>query len=237
MVLLVDDEDSFVSSLTHALGREGYRVLTAADGPAGLEIALREQPEVVLLDLMLPGMHGLDVCRAVREADIPQPGIIMVTAKGTDFDAVVGLESGADDYIAKPFNLNLLLARIRALLRRHRRGAAGSAAQVPSAARVIIGELAIDPDAYEAYWGDHALDLSPRLFELLLYLGRNLGRVLTRDELLNEVWGYDYAGQTRTVDVHVHWLREMLAAAGARGEMIQTVRGVGYKMVALAGGD
>ena len=238
VVLVVDDEESFVSSLRHTLSREGYRVLTAFDGPSALEIALREQPDVILLDLMLPGMHGLEVCRAIRLAPIKvQPGVIMVTAKSTDFDAVVGLESGADDYIAKPFNLNLLLARLRALMRRNRRlGDAADGGLPGESAELTVGPLQLRPAAYEAAWDHHPLALSPRLFELLLHLARNVGRVVTRDELLNEVWGYDYAGQTRTVDVHVHWLRELLATAGDAGEMIQTVRGVGYKMVAPAQG-
>jgi two-component system alkaline phosphatase synthesis response regulator PhoP len=238
VVLVVDDEESFVSSLRHTLSREGYRVLTAFDGPGALEIALREQPDVILLDLMLPGIHGLEVCRAIRSAPLKlQPGVIMVTAKSTDFDAVVGLESGADDYIAKPFNLNLLLARIRALMRRHRRVDDASGNGHPAEpAELTVGPLHLRPAAYEAAWDHHPLALSPRLFELLLHLARNVGRVVTRDELLNEVWGYDYAGQTRTVDVHVHWLRELLATAGDAGEMIQTVRGVGYKMVPPAQG-
>lgn len=238
-VLVVDDEESFVSSLTHALAREGYRTLAAYDGREALDVALHEKPDVVLLDLMLPGMHGLEVCRALRAAPGPQPGVIMVTAKGTDFDAVVGLESGADDYIAKPFNLNLLLARVRALLRRRNRDSEQPARghEAPAAERLVLGDLVILPEAYEAHWGEEQLDLSPRLFELLLYFARNVGRVLTRDELLNEVWGYDYAGQTRTVDVHVHWLRELLTAAGDQAGMIGTIRGVGYKMTPATDGD
>jgi DNA-binding response OmpR family regulator len=251
-VLIVDDESSFVTSLALALGREGYRVLSAGDGASGLAIWLRERPDVVLLDLMLPRMHGLDVCRAIRAADGPQPGVIMVTAKDSDIEAVVGLESGADDYVAKPFNLSLLLARVRALLRRSRRqepndppGATADPdraglepdAGPPAAAAVRyiqLDRLRIDPAAYEAAWDGHQLDLSPRLFGLLRYLAANAGRVISRDELLNEVWGYEYAGQTRTVDVHVHWLREALSAAGA-ADLILTVRGVGYKLAAHGG--
>lgn len=238
-ILVVDDEESFVTSLAHALKREGYRVLTAGTGPTGLELALEEQPDVVLLDLMLPGMPGLEVCRAIRAVGGPdQPGIIMVTAKSSDVDAVVGLESGADDYVAKPFNLSLLLARIRALLRRnpHRRDQAAAAlAGGPDFERLQLGELLVDEGAYVASWAGRPLDLSPRLFALLLYLARRPGRVVTRDDLLNDVWGYDYAGQTRTVDVHVHWLRELLDAAGASSQLIQTVRGVGYKLVPPGG--
>jgi len=255
-VLVVDDEESYVASLSLALRREGYRVLSASDGPSGLEVALSERPAVVLLDLMLPGLPGLDVCRAIRDGGPPQPGIIMVTAKGTDFEAVVGLESGADDYVAKPFNLNLLLARIRALVRRERRKhAAPSGAppeQVPPSAQagvaashagpglIVLGDLVIDLEAYEVHYRGQGIDLSPRLFELLVHLVRQAGKVATRDQLLNELWGYDYAGQTRTVDVHVHWLRELLAEAGVPQGIIHTVRGVGYKLVAaslLAGGD
>lgn len=238
-ILVVDDEESFVTSLAHALKREGYRVLTAGTGPAGLELALGERPDVVLLDLMLPGMPGLEVCRAIRAGGgSKQPGIIMVTAKTSDVDAVVGLESGADDYVAKPFNLSLLLARIRALLRRnlHRRDPAAAAAEdAPDHDRLQLGELVVDEGAYVASWAGRPLDLSPRLFALLLYMARRPGRVVTRDDLLNEVWGYDYAGQTRTVDVHVHWLRELLEAAGAGSQLIQTIRGVGYKLVPPGG--
>ena len=235
-ILVVDDEESFVSSLRYSLTREGYRVLTAFDGPTALEIALRDTPDLILLDLMLPGMHGLEVCRAVRAANLAnQPGVIMVTAKGSDFDAVVGLESGADDYIAKPFNLNLLLARVRSLLRRRLRGSVGQTggdAASGGGAELVVDRLRLRPAGYEAEWDDQPLRLSPRLFELLLHLARNIGRVVTRDELLDKVWGYDYGGQTRTVDVHVHWLREVLAEVGAPDGLIQTVRGVGYKMAA-----
>lgn len=251
-VLVVDDEPSFVSSLGLALRREGYRVLSAGDGAAGLEMALHQRPDVVLLDLMLPGMHGLEVCRAIRAASGPQPGVIMVTAKDEDIDAVVGLESGADDYVAKPFHLGLLLARVRALLRRQRRLELAAAASSPPAAPagallpgavppapampppLVVGRLTIDSAAYEAAWNGRPLDLSPRLFMLLRYLAANAGRVICRDELLNQVWGFEFAGQTRTVDVHVHSLREVLAAAGA-GELILTVRGVGYKLAAAGG--
>ncbi len=238
-ILVVDDEESFVLSLNHALSREGYRPLAAYDGPAALEMAVREHPDVILLDLMLPGMHGLEVCRALRAAPIPQPGVIMVTAKDTDLDAVVGLESGADDYVAKPFNLDVLLARVRALLRRRRREAAANGPREKAQAEdsITVGGLTVCPEGYEATYRGVQLDLSPRLFGLLLHLARNVGRVLTRDELLNDVWGYEYAGQTRTVDVHVHWLRELLVAAGGCPETIQTVRGVGYKMTVPADGD
>lgn len=260
VVLVVDDEQGFVAPLAHTLSREGYRVLTAHDGLAALDLVRQECPDVVLLDLMLPGLAGLQVCRAIRTLDIPQPGVIMVTAKSADVDTVVGLESGADDYVAKPFNLSLLLARIRALLRRIQRPAgagqprewgpgapagpgvpgggpggsvtphtAGQAAE--DGPMVVLGGLEIDPDAYEARWEGRPVNLSPRPFELLLYLARHHGRVLGRDQLLDEVWGPDYDGEVRTVDVHIHWLRAVLAGAGCKDNIIQTVRGVGYKLV------
>lgn len=243
VILVVDDEESFVAPLAHTLTREGYRVLIAYDGLAALDLVEREQPDVVLLDLMLPGMSGLQVCRAIRGLAIPQPGVVMVTAKGADVEAVVGLESGADDYVAKPFNLSLLLARVRALLRRIQPGeppaaavqlpeAAGSTPQVTqNAPPIALGDLVIAPDAYEARWRGRSLGLSPRPFELLLYLARNAGRVIGRDELLDEVWDRDYDGEVRTVDVHIHWLREQLATAGCEETILQTVRGVGYKLV------
>jgi two-component system alkaline phosphatase synthesis response regulator PhoP len=241
-VLVVDDEESFVAPLAHTLAREGYRVLTAHDGPAALDLVAREQPDVVLLDLMLPGLSGLQVCRSIRKLNIPQPGVIMVTAKGTDVDAVVGLESGADDYVAKPFSLSLLLARVRALLRRIQpmelRDSAAPlevAGIAHSEPPLVLGSLVIEPDAYEAKFKGRPLGLSPRPFELLLYLARNAGRVIGRDELLDEVWGRDYDGEVRTVDVHIHWLREQLAAAGCKHNILQTVRGVGYKLAPPAG--
>ena len=226
-ILVVDDEESFVASLVHALSREGYKVYSASDGPTALSRATTKRPDVILLDLMLPGMSGLSVCRAIREQPDYQPGIIMVTAKDTDVDEVVGLESGADDYVTKPFNLSLLLARIRALLRRQKR----EQSPQPKPEHIVLGDLEILPGAYEAYCNHTAIDLSPRLFAILLHLAQRLGQVCTRDELLNQVWGYDYAGETRTVDVHVHWLREHLERAGCTRVEIQTVRGVGYKLV------
>jgi len=232
VVLVVDDEEDFRASLGHALGREGYRVLTAVDGPSAVLVARKEQPDLILLDLMLPGMPGLEVCRSIREwRDRLQPGIIMVTAKSTDIDAVTGLESGADDYVSKPFNLGLLLARMRALLRRLKRQRSTSTGAASHDQTVQLGDLAMDLQAYEVFCHGKPIDLSPRLFSMLAYLAKNAGRVVTRDELLNQVWGYEYIGQTRTVDVHVHWLREQLDRAGC-GDYIHTIRGVGYKMTA-----
>jgi DNA-binding response OmpR family regulator len=227
-VLVVDDEESFVASLKLALGREGYKVLVAHDGPSAVGLLEREKVDIILLDLMLPGMSGLDVCRIIRQKP-GAPGIIMVTAKSSDIDAIVGLETGADDYVAKPFNMSLLLARMRALLRRQRRLFA--AENVGSGRKIIFGALEIDTAAYEVHCDGRPVDLSPRLFDVLVYLARREGEVVNRDDLLNNVWGYDFAGETRTVDVHLHWLREHLTNSGCP-DMIQTIRGVGYKFVA-----
>lgn len=226
-ILVVDDERSFVASLEHALRREGYRVSKAFDGPSALATFTREKPDVVLLDLMLPGTSGLEVCRSIRQSQEPQPGIIMVTAKDTDMDAVIGLESGADDYVTKPFNLGILLARIRALLRRQKRASQGGR----NMRRLVLGDIEIDTASYELTCKGNHIDLSPRLFGLLQYLAENQGQVVTRDELLNRIWGYEYAGETRTVDVHIHWLREHLNSAGCTSVAVQTIRGVGYKLV------
>jgi DNA-binding response OmpR family regulator len=218
-VLLVDDEESFVASLSYVLSREGYDVSVAYDGERALEMAMSEHPDLVLLDVMLPGQSGLEVCRQIKAR--VRAAIIMLTARDGEMDMVVGLEAGADDYVSKPFNLSVLLARIRAVLRR----------QAGAEEAVSMGPLVLMPGSYNARWDEVSLDLTPRLFQLLLLLAENPGKVLSRDEILDRVWGYEYLGQTRTVDVHIHWLREALAQASGSPDIIQTVRGVGYRLV------
>ena len=236
-ILVVDDEAVLVETIAYNLEQAGYQVITAADGGSALEAARRETPDLVILDLMLPEMDGLEVCRQLRRehttATIP---IMMLTAKGDEIDKVVGLEVGADDYVTKPFGRRELLARVRALLRRADYPTAGNdhtsqetSGEVPRPSRELVaGPLRIDLAGRRVNCRGQDLELQPKQFDLLTYLVRNRGTVLTRDQLLQNVWGYDYVGDTRTVDVHVRWLREKLEEDPANPKLIQTVRGVGY---------
>jgi DNA-binding response OmpR family regulator len=237
-ILVVDDESVLVETIAYNLEQAGYQVMTASDGVSALEIAHSELPELIILDVMLPGMDGLEICRQLRRenstATIP---IIMLTAKGDEIDKVVGLEVGADDYVTKPFGRRELLARVRALLRRadypsnndERAQQADTAQEVrPVTKELQAGPLRIDLSGRRVNCRGTDLELQPKQFDLLTYLVRNRGTVLTRDQLLHNVWGYDYAGDTRTVDVHIRWLREKLEEDPANPKLIQTVRGVGY---------
>lgn len=236
-ILVVDDEAVLVETIAYNLEQAGYAVVTAADGTSALEAAQREKPDLIILDLMLPEMDGLEVCRQLRrEGNTATTPIMMLTAKGEEIDKVVGLEVGADDYVTKPFGRRELLARVRALLRRidyaipnEERVVKDTVAEVPRPNRELAaGPLRIDLAGRRVYCRGQVLELQPKQFELLTYLVRNRGTVLTRDQLLHNVWGYDYAGDTRTVDVHVRWLREKLEEDPANPRLIQTVRGVGY---------
>jgi two-component system OmpR family response regulator len=227
-VLIVEDDKTLIDALKYNLSKEGYRVVTAIDGLQGLEVARTERPDLIILDIMLPRLDGLEVCRILRKEMITP--ILMLTAKVEEIDKVVGLELGADDYITKPFSLRELLARIRAMLRRAEmlKEEAGSKEEaMPPAMR--IGKLKADFVRHEVSLGDFVLDLSPKEFELLVFLMRNRGRAFTRDYLLEKVWGYDYAGDTRTVDVHIRWLRRKIEANPSRPQYLLTVRGYGYK--------
>lgn len=233
-ILVVEDDADLRDLITYNLRGEGYFVLTAADGVTALDIARQNPVSLVLLDLMLPRLDGLDVCRQLRArpetASVP---ILMLTARGEETDTVVGLEVGADDYVTKPFSWKELRARIRALLRRGEQTSATTAGQrEPTAdeSRVLTtGDLRIDVDRREVHRGEREIELPARLFDLLVYMVRNKGLVLTRDRLLQHVWGYDYAGDTRTVDVHMRWLREKVEDDPATPLLVQTVRGVGYR--------
>ncbi len=217
-ILVVDDEPNIVDLLRLYLEREGFRVLAASDGASALAITEAEAPDLVVLDLMLPGIDGLEVCRRIRRtSDVP---IVMLTARGDDLDIVVGLEVGADDYVAKPFHPRTLLARVRAVLRRSDGSSRGPRAYA-------CGALTVDPRRREAIVSGRLLELRPREFDLLAALARQPGVVLTRDGLLEDVWGTDFPGETRTVDVHVAELRRKL---GPDGPAIETVRGVGYRL-------
>jgi DNA-binding response OmpR family regulator len=220
-ILLVEDETTVRETLASSLQAEGYDVLTATDGVAGLRRAREDTPDLIVLDLMLPELDGLSLCRILRrESDVP---IIMLTARGTEMDKITGLETGADDYVVKPFSTGELLARVRANLRR----AEGTGRQ--SRTRLQSGELTLDLVARRVYRGDEELRLTHKEFDLLAELMRNKGAVLSRDLLLNQVWGYDYVGDSHTVDVHVRWLREKVEDDPSSPVRITTVRGVGYR--------
>jgi DNA-binding response OmpR family regulator len=236
-ILVVDDEPVLVETIAYNLEQAGYQVITAADGASALQAARREVPDLIILDIMLPEMDGLEVCRQLRrESSTATTPIMMLTAKSDEIDKVVGLEVGADDYVTKPFGRRELLARVRALLRRSdyvpleaEKSAQETDNEVPRANRELVaGPLRIDLAGRRVNCRGNEMELQPKQFELLTYLVRNRGTVLTRDQLLHNVWGYDYAGDTRTVDVHVRWLREKLEEDPANPRLIQTVRGVGY---------
>ena len=218
-ILVVDDESNIIELARMYLEREGYQVMWATDGRSGLEKALRDFPDLVILDIMLPGLDGWEVCRRLRrERDVP---IVMLTARSDDVDKVVGLELGADDYVVKPFNPRELVARVRAVLRR-----CGPGAGAPEA--LEAGALRIDLAGREATAAGEVLDLRAKEFDLLAAFVENAGVVLSRERLLEKAWGYDFYGDTRTVDVHVSHLRAKLAGSGCA---IETLRGVGYKFV------
>jgi two-component system alkaline phosphatase synthesis response regulator PhoP len=225
-LLLVEDEPGLVMTLTDRLLAEGYEVESATTAPTGLEMATSGAFEAILLDVMLPGGNGLDICRTLRQRGVQTP-ILMLTAKGQVVDRVVGLKLGADDYLVKPFEMAELLARIEALLRR---SAAAAAAPIGDAFR--FGDVAIDFRRAEVTKAGQMLDLSAREFKLLRYFVEHRGAALTRDELLNEVWGYNAMPSTRTVDVHVAWLRQKLEDNPRHPQFIITVHGLGYKFVA-----
>jgi DNA-binding response OmpR family regulator len=218
-VLIVEDDATVRDTLVLNLQAEGHEVLAAADGEAGLEMGRASHPDLVVLDVMLPRLDGLTVCRLLRRGSaVP---IILLTARGTETDKIIGLETGADDYIVKPFSLGEFLARVRAALRRGK--------SVAPAAELVGGDLRLDLVGRRAYRADLEIALAPREFDLLAALMRNRGAVLTRDLLLALVWGDDYPGDARTVDVHVRWLRKKVERDPARPEHILTVRGMGYR--------
>ena len=220
-ILVVEDETTLRETLAEALEAEGYRVVGAADGRQALERFRAERPDLVLLDLMLPELSGVEVTRIVRsESDVP---IVMLTAKGAEIDKVVGLELGADDYITKPFSLRELVARIRALFRRSEQRAAE-----PPPGLIDLGRSQLDTAGHRLLRDGVEIPLKPKAFELLSFLVRHPGQVFSRDQLLEHVWGYDYAGETRTVDVHIHWLRGRIEEDPANPALLRTVRGVGY---------
>jgi len=223
LVLVVDDEPNIIELARLYLEREGFHVKSAGDGRAALREVENLRPALLVLDLMLPEVDGFEVCRRLRAGNNPIP-ILIVTARDDDVDKILGLEMGADDYLTKPFNPRELVARVKAILRR------GELREPHiEAGPLHVADLTIDPDRREARVLDRALDLRTQEFEVLLALVQNQGRVLSREKLLDLAWGYDFFGQTRTVDVHVAQLRRKLGASQVR---IETVTGVGYKLVA-----
>ena len=218
-VLVVDDEPTLVATLKYNLEREGYNVVAATDGEKAISLARAERPDLMILDLMLPAVDGLEVCRILRrEMSLP---ILMLTARAGEVDKVVGLEIGADDYVTKPFSTRELLARVRALLRR---------TATPLDEEVLVsGDLRVDMKRREVTRNDKPVELKPKEMELLIYFMRNKGRAFTREQLLREVWGYDFYGDSRTVDVHVSWLRQKIEEQPGKPVRILTIRGVGYR--------
>lgn len=218
-ILIVEDDETLQQTLAYNLEREGYTVAVATDGQTGLKIARDQALDLIILDVMLPQLDGLSVCRILRrELDVP---IIMLTARSSEVDKIIGLDSGADDYITKPFSLGEFLARVRAALRRNPKQTA--------AERLASNDLALDLVARKAYKGSTELNLSYKEFDLLAELIRNPGIVLSRDLLLTKVWGYDFYGESRTVDVHIRWLREKIEDEPSKPKRITTIRSIGYR--------
>ncbi len=228
-ILVVEDELVLRETLAYNLTKQGYEVITAADGSRAVELARQEKPDLILLDIMLPGIDGFEVCRILRQ-DYNAP-IIMLTARDEEVDKIVGLEVGADDYLTKPFSMRELLARVKAQLRRVRllREAFADEVEEEAAQELRAGDLVIDLDRREVSLDGEPLALKPMEYELLTYLAQNEGRVLSRDQLLEQVWGWDYTGGSRTVDVHVRWLREKIEEDPSDPTRIITVRGIGYR--------
>lgn len=244
-ILVVDDEETIAEGLKYNLIREGYEVRVSNEGRQALSLAVAEKPDLVILDLMLPGMNGLDVCRSLRQSStVP---ILMLTAKEEEVDKILGLELGADDYMTKPFNLRELIARVRAMLRRMEMLQTVSLQNTIPTTEVIhntevsspsllmqqeviaVGNLAINLNQHTVMLGGKPITLKPKEFDLLAFLARHRGQVLTRETLLERVWDYDYSGGTRTVDVHIRWIREKIEADPSKPRYIHTIFGVGYK--------
>ncbi|WP_003541807.1 response regulator transcription factor [Desulfotomaculum nigrificans] len=224
-ILVVDDEQPIRELVKYNLEREGFEVLLAGDGNTGLDMARTEAPDLIILDIMLPGMDGLSVCRTLHQEPATRAiPIIMLSARGEEVDKVLGLELGADDYITKPFSPRELIARVKARLRRQ---TTDNATQ--ETGRIAVGKLIIDQDRFVVSVNGVKQDLTPKEFELLRYLARHPGKVFSRDFLLEQIWGYEYTGDSRTVDVHIRHIRQKLEQIPGAPQFIETVRGVGYR--------
>ncbi|OIJ18275.1 DNA-binding response regulator [Anaerobacillus alkalidiazotrophicus] len=229
-LLVVDDEDSIVTLLQFNLEQAGYEIETAMDGSTAFKKASEFNFDLIILDLMIPEMDGLEVCKQLRQNKVSTP-ILMLTAKDDEFDKVLGLELGADDYMTKPFSPREVVARVRAILRRVSQNQDEKPKKDTIKKDLLkIGEVEIFPENYEVYYQGNQLELTPKEFELLLYLSNNKGRVLTRDQLLNAVWNYEFVGDTRIVDVHISHLREKIEPNTKKPIYIKTIRGLGYKL-------
>ncbi len=231
-ILVVDDEESIVTLLQFNLEKSGYDVMTAMDGANALTLATEESFDLIILDLMIPEIDGLEVCKKLRQQQILTP-ILMLTAKDDEIDKVLGLELGADDYMTKPFSPREVVARVRAILRRVEQQTIISQQQETSQTSstvITCGDISIYPGNYEVHYQRQPIDLTPKEFELLLYLATHKGRVLSRDQLLNAVWDYQFVGDTRIVDVHISHLREKLEPNTKKPIYIKTIRGLGYKL-------
>lgn len=227
-ILIIEDELSILKLLSYNLEREGYKVDSSMDGQEGLDKALENKYDMILLDLMLPNKDGMEICREIRQEKIETP-IIMLTAKDSEIDKIIGLEIGADDYITKPFSPREVVARMKAVFRRYKQSATADTKE-DNEEVVIVGEIEIFPEKYEVMVRGENLDLTPKEFDLLLYLARRTGRILSREQLLNAIWNYDFAGETRIVDVHISHLREKIEVDTKKPEYIITARGFGYKL-------
>lgn len=222
-ILVVDDEPSIVTLLSFNLKKAGFEVITAGRGTEALELIREQPPDLVILDLMLPEMDGMDVCKKMRQDFVFIP-ILMLTARDDELDKILGLELGADDYMTKPFSPREVIARVKAILRRSDLG------RQQQDEVLTVGDIKVYPNNFEATYKDREMQLTPKEFELLVYLMQNKGRVMTREQLLNAVWNYEFAGDTRIVDVHVSHLREKIEDVSRKPLYIKTVRGLGYKL-------
>lgn len=227
-VLIVEDEQSILKLLQYNLEKDGYSVTTAMDGREGYELGLTDAFDLILLDIMLPEMDGMDICRELRREKIDCP-IIMLTAKDSEIDKIVGLELGADDYITKPFSPREVLARMKAIFRRIEKRATPEERNELVDKEIIIGDIIIYPNQYEVTVRGTKEEVTPKEFELLLYLAKNKGRILNREQLLQAVWEFDFAGETRIVDMHISHLREKIEENPKKPVYIKTARGFGYK--------
>jgi two-component system, OmpR family, alkaline phosphatase synthesis response regulator PhoP len=222
-ILVVDDEDHIVELISYNLTSSGYKVITANNGLDAVRLAKEENPKLMLLDLMIPGLDGFDVCKAIRnDSETKDISVIMLTAKGEELDKILGLELGADDYMTKPFSIRELLARIKAVLRRTK--VLGGSEEIFKANGIFINF-----DRREVIIQDKKIDLTLKEFELLEILVKNRGKILTRETLLDKIWGYEYVGETRTVDVHIRYLRKKIEVDDKNPRFIETIRGVGYR--------
>jgi DNA-binding response OmpR family regulator len=228
LILLVDDETLITDSLAYSLKREGFEVKTVGDGNSALKAVEESKPDLIVLDLMLPDISGFEVCRRLRT--FTATPVIMLTARGEEIDRVLGLEVGADDYLAKPFSFRELLARIQAMLRRV---ALDRQVAQPAPQMLVMRQISLDPVARRAFKGEHELQLSAREFDLLAVLMKSAGRAMSREDLIKQVWGDDWVGDPRTLDVHIRWLRLKIEEDPAEPEYIQTVRGFGYRFAGL----